>query len=774
MLKVGQILLQAYLRRYPVNIRLSQFNYLSRYSWLKNVLEELQPELFPNSVLPPAVDEIPEEADLEAADRLLHHPLIGQQLRGLHGTYSIDSGYSQRGQGTLLLGTHLDAKQSVAIKVFEFSIRQDQKQDLLFNQQEIWRRQQQFADQAHLTLTEGRIQNFRIPKVLDAIKDEYESLENDRIFYRCYLVTDRQACHPTLFETLKTQGPLSPYKARLALSQILQTLDFLHQQRFIFKSDQIQSGLIHGNLSLETVLPIDHETDETFFYLTDLLLWERLFATPLLEALPTVQPTDQQTPLDIKAAGLIGWSMLTGNLEGKHQRRSKDLTWPQVDVPLEQLLRKLIDDPQITAAAARDRLTNLPPIYANTLDFDAANAQEKPNAKKGWSKLQLLGLLLAIAGFSGLWWTILNRRSASIAQSKPEPVSCCLKEVSAVPQGEFTYATLDRSSWDYVLRQSNLMIAGQKLENVLGRSQKQFRLTVDRIPSLDETLQAVQNGEVDFAVVPVLEELPGDLVSQTIAYDGLAAVVHFSYSERQQGLPVALKGQISMEQLRQIFSEGSEEALSWKALGGPSITLSRSLLDTPETLALTEKILSPAPPPEVSSAEKTIVNNPSTIVLEDKEENAAKIMLQRIINDFEDNDIAPVGRIGLVPLSQVKGQCSVYPLAIRGKNETVQPWLIDGKPITPGLDLCHRKGNYQPDVEAFRSGRYGLAYPIAVVYPNDNRRSKPGKKFAELFLTQEGQQLLSDAGLVMVRSTTLNKTSPKSTAAKSSNAWRKR
>jgi serine/threonine protein kinase len=771
MLKVGQILLRTYLRRNPVNIRLSQFNYLSQYSWLKNVLEELQPELFPDSVTPPAVDETPEESKLDG-DRLLHHPIIGQQLRGLHGTYSIDSGYSQRGNSTLFYGTHLDAKRPVAIKVFEFSICQDQRQNPPFNQQEIQRRQQQFADQSHLKLTEGRQQNFRIPKVLDAIKDE--SLENDCIVYRCYLVTDRQACHPTLLQTLKAQGPFSPYNTRQALSQILQTLDFLHQQCFIFKFDQVQSGLIHGNLSLESILAINHDSSETFFYLTDLLLWERLFTTPLSEALPPIQ-ANGQTSLDIKAAGLIGWSMLTGNLDGKPQGRSKDLTWPQVDVPLEQLLRKLIDDPQITAADARDRLTNLPPIYASTLDLATANAQENPNTKKGWSKPQLLGLLLAIAGFSGLWWTMLNRRSASIAQSKPEPVSCCLKEVSAVPQGEFTYATLDRSSWDYVLRQSNLMIAGQKLENVLGRSQQQFRLTVDRTTSIEETLKAVQNGDVDFAVVPVLEELPGDLVSQTIAYDGLAAVVHFSYGKRQQGLPVGLKGQISMEQLRQIFSESSENALSWKAFGGPSIGLSRSLLDTPETLALTEKILSPAPPPTVSSAEKTIVNNPSTIVLEDTEENATKVMLQRIINDFEDNDIAPVGRIGLVPLSQVKGQCSVYPLAIRNKKETVQPWLIDGKPITPGLDLCHRKGNYQPDIEAFRSGRYGLAYPIAVVYPNDNRRSKPGKKFAELLLTQEGQQLLRDAGLVMVRSTNLNKTSPKSTPATSStNNWRKR
>jgi hypothetical protein len=130
-------------------------------------------------------------------------------------------------------------------------------------------------------------------------------------------------------------------------------------------------------------------------------------------------------------------------------------------------------------------------------------------------------------------------------------------------------------------------------------------------------------------------------------------------------------------------------------------------------------------------------------------------MLRRIINDFEDNGDFPIGRIGLLPLSQVKGQCSVYPLAIRGKRGTVQPWLIDGKPITPGLDLCHRKGDYQPDVEAFKNRRYALAYPVAVVYPNDNRRSAVGKKFAELMLTQEGQKLISDAGLVAVHTSSL-------------------
>jgi hypothetical protein len=35
-----------------------------------------------------------------------------------------------------------------------------------------------------------------------------------------------------------------------------------------------------------------------------------------------------------------------------------------------------------------------------------------------------------------------------------------------------------------------------------------------------------------------------------------------------------------------------------------------------------------------------------------------------------------------------------------------------------------------------------------VVYPRDNRRSAPGKKFVELMRTLEGQRLLKTAGLV--------------------------
>jgi hypothetical protein len=482
--------------------------------------------------------------------------------------------------------------------------------------------------------------------------------------------------------------------------------------------------------------------------------------------------------------------LLTGQtttIENRHE-----FQWPQIDLPLEQLLRKLLGmlTPFDTAAAARQALLTLAPLYATNLDADLTQGLEPPAKQRQWSKIQLAGFLAIVALLSGIIWASLLRRE-QVAQSQIEPINCCMKAVSAVPKGDFTYATIDRGSWDYVLRQSNLVRAGQKLTDVIDRSQSQLSLNVERFPTIAEVLEAVQTGDVDFAVLPLLEELPPDLVSREIAYDGLAAVVHFSYSNRDQGLPVALNGQLSLDQIRRIYSTDrgmiNAEPLSWSAFGGPKLLMSRSILDSPETLTVLEKTLSPAQIPKLQPASDSFTINNAQILSENQEKNATQEMLRRIINDFEDNGDLPIGRIGLLPLSQVKGQCSVYPLAIRGKTGTVQPWLIDGKPITPGLDLCHRKGDYQPDVEAFKNHRYPLAYPVAVIYPNDNRRSMVGKKFAELMLTQEGQKLISDAGLVAIHTSSLqvqkptspsntepNRQSPNNPAARSNHNDRRR
>lgn len=50
----------------------------------------------------------------------------------------------------------------------------------------------------------------------------------------------------------------------------------------------------------------------------------------------------------------------------------------------------------------------------------------------------------------------------------------------------------------------------------------------------------MESGEAAFAVIPWVEDLPLTLAVQVVAYDGLAIVVPFSYSQRQQGLPRTL------------------------------------------------------------------------------------------------------------------------------------------------------------------------------------------------------------------------------------------
>jgi hypothetical protein len=109
-----------------------------------------------------------------------------------------------------------------------------------------------------------------------------------------------------------------------------------------------------------------------------------------------------------------------------------------------------------------------------------------------------------------------------------------------------------------------------------------------------------------------------------------------------------------------------------------------------------------------------------------------------------------MGAIAFGKLSQVFGQCSVYPLALKeGKTDFVHPLIQDNQqPVNPTTDLCEHKGSYFPNLQVFRDNSYPLGYPLGVVYPRDNSRPPVGAKFAEMLRTQEGQQLLSRTGLI--------------------------
>ncbi|MEB3210443.1 MAG: hypothetical protein VKL39_03785, partial [Leptolyngbyaceae bacterium] len=239
MKKVTQILLRAYLRRYPARFRLSQFNFLSKYSWIKNVLEDLRPEFFP-----PLDDE---GADVEgvpfdAVPRNIIHPLEGREIRGDRGTYRMDTFQYARGNGLIFSGVQLESNQPVTIKVYRL-------EHAFFSEADIRDRQQAFESLAGLKLADERDHDFRVRCPIEAIADASPISADDGRHgaHCCYLMTDgHDADSLTLAEAIAQRHAFPPATVRRVLEQILQTLAFLHQQRYTFPSGQTQTGVIHG------------------------------------------------------------------------------------------------------------------------------------------------------------------------------------------------------------------------------------------------------------------------------------------------------------------------------------------------------------------------------------------------------------------------------------------------------------------------------------------------------------------------------------------------
>lgn len=700
MKKIAEVLLRAFLRRYPISTRLNLVSYLGQYAWLKDILEELKPELFPGrqetveAVLPPEV------APAVVDDRILGL-LQRSAVQGRLGLYKVETYLGARGNGHLFTAIETTSKSRVIIK--EFLLLPTQ-----FSKTDAYQRRNRFQQLAGMHLADGRQQDFRVIQPIEAIVDS-ESSE------RHFLVTDGRDGAPTLRQSLHRVRSLPPDRVRDILAQILQTLDFLHNQKFSFPSGAIQNGLVHGNLSLDSILWTE-QAGQPFVYLCDLLLWEQCFDPTIQELCPS-QVTDSSRQQDLQATGEIGMALLQG-LDGG--------TVASLDPDFRLILDSLQTGKFPTAEVARRELLKLSPRSPTALATLQDSTAQAPPEKQIFSPL----LALSLAGLVlGAFLLFPRLRSTRAQLPKPGSATCCLAEVSALPTGEFTYTGVEGGTWWTVLQQRNLLQRGQSLPAALALAQPKLQLRYVPAASLVDSLAQVRSGAVDFAILPLMEELPRDLLSQEIAYDGLVAVVSFSYAQRQQSLPASLKGKLTLEQVRQLYDG---KVSRWNRVGGPDLEVERYVAANPEAIAIFEQRVLQTRPLQTLTAVKQL---PSLD------------LLRQVIRDFEDGG---VGSIGVTPLSEMWGQCSVYPLALqqRGQAAIQAMVLSNGQDLDPATDLCSRKGAYGPEPERFQTGQYPLSYPIVVVYPRDNRRSAMGKKFVELMRTVEGQRLLRAAGLV--------------------------
>ncbi len=699
MQKVAAVLLRTFLRRYPLATRINLFSFLGQYVWLKDVLAELRPELFPpqHDVIETTVD----ETGLQKPDSSVLGILEQSEIRGRIGYYKAETYLGARGNGHLFSAIELTSKRPVIIKEFLLPTAN-------FTKVNAHQRQNGFQRLAGIQLADGRRQDFRVIQPFEAIADTASH-------ERCFLVSDLRDGAPTFRQHLQQHGALPLPIVQNVLSQILQTLDFLHNQKFSFPAGAVQNGLVHGNLSLDSILWTE-QYSQPFVYLCDLRLWEQWF-DPAVKDLQPTQVTPETRQQDLRAIGEIGMTLLQG-LEAEQSS------------PIEPNLRQFLDslrtakfDQAETARRALLKLTARSPSALAPFDESAAHSQ--PSNR--FSAVLLLSLgALAIGAFM-----LLPRLRSTEARpsSIPTASTCCLAEVSAMPEGNYTYTAVQRGTWATVLQQRNLLQRGSDLTTTLAMAQPKLRLRYIPTQSLDQVLLQVQSGAADFAVLPLVDELPRDLLAQEIAYDGLATVVSFSYAKRQQGLPAALNGRLSLDQVQQLYTGQIDQ---WQRVGGPALRVQRYASSNPEAIALFERRVLKV---------QTLQTMPAITKL------APLDLLRRVIRDFEGEGI---GSIGMAPLSELWGQCSVYPLALSQKGQgAVQPLVLsNGQSIEPTTDLCSRKGAYGPAPDRFQTGQYPLSYPLMVVYPRNNRRSAIGKKFVELMRTIEGQRLLRAAGLI--------------------------
>ncbi|TAF06327.1 MAG: serine/threonine protein kinase [Nostocales cyanobacterium] len=642
------------------------------------------------------------------------------EIKGNAGTYQVINYLGVRGYGRLYSGIKIKDQLPVEIKEYMLPKR-------CFNEQESGERKQLFQRLGGIKLADSRIQNFRLVNTLEAIGDE--KLE------RCYLITQAIEASQTLSQYLTQNGKMTAVQVREILNQTLQTLEFLHSQKIRFPSNQVQQGIAHGNINLDSILIKLTKHEQFSIYLCDLSIWENLFIPPAI-----TQPAPAQKEKDLESLGLVAFYLLAGSTINYADNQPLDPRenqhWSTTDIHLKQFIEKLIGihTPFASAEAARQALIKLPKEgQANNLD---QSSEEQAN--QGLKKLPIWLLILALVLLGGgifAYFLSRNQVDDSSKYLQWNQLRRRFFDVNNVPAGQFNYTGENPGTWTFMIKQK---VGEDSLEDLLYQPKPEAQATFNYTPvassnleNLGQPIAVVQAGKKDFAITSLTQQISGELDKKSVAYDGL--LVYVEFSKKDDNMADALGGQITIEQLRDIYTG---RITNWQQINSKLPNLE----------------IRPFAPTELEAISKFI-----EIVLKNDPQDqalfAAKVtqwdttrtqnqIRQEILNG------KTTGIIGFGIISKIKGQCTGYPLAIVDSNKpAIQPLFQkrERRPLKTSDNLCQHD-DYFFDVNAFQS--YPLGYPIFVVYPKDNSRPPAGSTFAEILTTRQGQCLLSKVGLV--------------------------
>ncbi|MFP4134043.1 MAG: PstS family phosphate ABC transporter substrate-binding protein [Halothece sp.] len=323
----------------------------------------------------------------------------------------------------------------------------------------------------------------------------------------------------------------------------------------------------------------------------------------------------------------------------------------------------------------------------------------------------------------GIWWLWenfkVNGKDKTARNHTPLETFNTFGEVSPIPSGSFSY--LASPSWDSIQEAIDPII-----REIHPQFQVRYSGSITQTSQIESEIpKQLSNNQIAFSQVS--RPLTQKIGNTTIELDG--------NSLRQ--IPIALNviaiavnhnleiPNLTQEQLRDIYTG---KIRNWEQVGGPNLEIIPYSQANPKRKTVkffTEDVLKG----ESFSSNVEKIDTPIAAL---KQVSANQ------------------GAIYYGLASQVVRDCSVKPLPLQTEEEEViSPY--QGSLVSP--EECRNTGEpNQLNLEAFQNGDYPLTRPWFIVFQeNDGSNEKAGKAYAQLLLTQQGQHLIRNRGLIPVR-----------------------
>ena len=632
----------------------------------------------------------------------------------------------------------------------------------------------------------GKTREFRLLTPIEVIKDFYEDNPQD---LRWYLIVEQLQKSWTLREYLQQRHQsLTPTQVSKIIKQVLQTLQFLHSCYEVRLPNNVRKGIGHGNLNLDSILLVSNEIQSSFdeedeqfsVYVSQIALWENLLDSLESEVNhPSLSKKAFQQ--DLVDLGRVSY-LLSG---GKQEVPDQDSQWHQHCHPeLKNFTLRLYSGEFQRASDAHRELLKLrldspvDPIVPQSIFVDGEQ-QPIEKSQRSWM-IPLIIIMATLVSLGILSWGIWR----FLYHSQPDNTGNIIfnkeSDLSQINQVDIPSNLINKNinysadqRWKTALKTSVGYGGNQSLANRLNPSRISLNL---QSPNLFSFIREGNNTETEEQKRERLENrilsalknsqfivtsLFGDelqllqdseqLEVEIIAYDALLAYVAFSDVQREGSLPNLLSGKISLDTLKQLYSN---QPLTLKDLGidnSPNQTINRISIcnKNPEEVFLVTSLFE-----NLAWKNDREIDNFRNLIDEDKKACTQTGYTKGQALALAEFERGGQATIGIDLFSKVFNQCSVYPLAIvgEGKLTAVQPIIQNnGSPITPKTDLCMDKGSYKPNPEVFERGDYPLGYAIAVIYQKEGGKYSAGRVFSSIMKTDEGQHLLHSAGLIPIR-----------------------